>query len=80
MSNCLPFFVKIAMRDVAHPEEFRATVDRAPVKDLDSFCTDQTKQTYEFNFTLPDGVQPGWHHVYLALGRREFAPIPIEVV
>jgi SAM-dependent methyltransferase len=72
--------VKIAMRDVAHPDEFRATVDGSPVKDLDSFCTDQTKQTYEFNFTLPDDVTSGWHHVYLALGRREFAPVPIEVV
>src|SRR5262249_28757679 len=72
--------VKIAMRDVAHPDEFRASVDGAPVKNVDSFCTDQTKQTYEFNFTLPDCVAAGWHHICLALGRREFAPIPIEVV
>ncbi len=72
--------VKVAMRDVLHPEQFRATVDETPVADIDSFCTDQTKQTYEFNFVLPEGVAPGWHHVLIALGRRELASIPIEVV
>jgi ubiquinone/menaquinone biosynthesis C-methylase UbiE len=72
--------VKVAMRDVQHPGEFRATLDGAPLPDVDSFCTDQTKQTYEFNFVLPEHVGPGWHHVQIALGRREYAPIPIEVV
>jgi len=72
--------VKVAMRDVQHPDQFRATLDGAPVPDIDSFCTDQTKQTYEFNFVLPERVQPGRHHVQIALGRREYAPIAIEVV
>jgi SAM-dependent methyltransferase len=72
--------VKVAMSDVARPEEFRAEIDGAPVAEIDSFCTDQTKQTYEFNFVLPDAVAPGPHNVYVALGRREFAPIGIEVV
>ena len=71
--------VKIAMRDVAHPEGFRAAVDGTPVE-VESFCTDQTKQTYEFNFRLPDGVAPGAHHVELWLGRREFPPVAIEVL
>jgi SAM-dependent methyltransferase len=72
--------VKVAMRDVQRPDQFRASLDGAPVPDVDSFCTDQTKQTYEFNFVLPERVAPGWHHVQIALGRREFAPIAIEVV
>ncbi len=72
--------VKVAMRDVQQPEQFRAALDGAPVADVDSFCTDQTKQTYEFNFVLPDHVTVGWHHVQIALGRREFAPMAIEVV
>jgi ubiquinone/menaquinone biosynthesis C-methylase UbiE len=72
--------VKVAMRDVQHPEQFRATLDGAAVANVDSFCTDQTKQTYEFNFPLPEHVGAGWHHVQIALGRREFAPIAIEVV
>ena len=72
--------VKVAMRDVQRPQDFRATLDGAPVDGVDSFCTDQTKQAYEFNFVLPERVAAGWHHVQIALGRREFAPIAIEVV
>jgi SAM-dependent methyltransferase len=72
--------VKIAMRDVSHPECFRAALDGAPVAGVESFCTDQTKQTYEFNFRLHDAVAPGAHEVRIALGRREFAPVAIEVV
>jgi SAM-dependent methyltransferase len=72
--------VKIAMRDVSRPEDFRAAVDGVAVAEVESFCTDQTKQTYEFNFRLPDGVGPGAHEVRIGLGRREYAPIGIEVV
>lgn len=71
--------VKVAMRDVARPEEFRAAVDGMAVE-VESFCTDQTKQTYEFNFGLPEAVGPGAHEARIALGRREFAPVTIEVV
>jgi hypothetical protein len=72
--------VKVAMRDVASPEEFHADVDGLPVTGVDSFCTDATKQTYEFNFHLPAAIASGGHHVRIALGRREFPPIGIEVV
>ncbi len=72
--------VKVAMRDVAHPDQFRAEVDGAPIAAVDSFCTDQTKQTYEFNFPLPDGIGPGEHRLRVALGGRELAPGAIEVV
>jgi hypothetical protein len=72
--------VKVAMRDVAYADRFRAAVDGVPVTDVDSFCTDQTKQTYEFNFRLPEAIAAGGHDVTIALGRREFAPFAIEVV
>jgi SAM-dependent methyltransferase len=72
--------VKVAMRDVAQPDQFRAEVDGLPVTGVDSFCTDVTKQTYEFNFHLPADIAAGGHHVTIALGRREFAPFGIEVV
>jgi len=68
------------MRDVTHPDQFRATIDELPVSGVESFCTDQTKQTYEFNFHVPAAIAAGTHHVRLALGRREFAPLAIEVV
>ena len=72
--------VKVSMRDVTHPDQFRARVDDLPVAGMESFCTDQTKQTYEFNFHLPEAIAAGGHHLSLALGRREFAAIAIEVV
>jgi ubiquinone/menaquinone biosynthesis C-methylase UbiE len=72
--------VKIAMRDVARPEEFHVFVDGRAIEGFESFCTDQTKQTYEFNFPLPEWVAPGAHQVTVGLGRREFAPVAIEVV
>ena len=72
--------VKIAMRDVAHPDGFSVTVDGVAVEGVESFCTDQIKQTYEFNFPLPPAVGAGPHEVRIALGTREFAPVAIEVV
>ncbi len=71
--------LKVVMRDLARPEEFTATVDGLPVRDLDAFCTDCTKQTYEFNFHLPEGMAPGGHVLRLAVGRREFPPVGVEV-
>ena len=72
--------VKVAMRDVAHPEGFSATVDGIPVTHLDSFCTDPVRQTHEFNFHLPAPIAAGEHHLRIALGSRDFAPLAIEVV
>jgi SAM-dependent methyltransferase len=72
--------VKVAMRDVAHADTIRASIDGVPVAEIDSFCTDQTKQTYEFNFRLPETLAAGSHQVTVALGRREFAPFTIEAV
>ena len=71
--------VKVVMRDLLRPEEFRATVDGLPVRELDSFCTDRMKQSYEFNFHLPEGTQKGGHVLRVAVGRRELAVIGIEV-
>jgi SAM-dependent methyltransferase len=75
VSGCL----KVAMRDVANAESFRATVDGCDVAGIDSFCTDPAKQTYEFNLMLPAAIGKGAHELRIALGRREFAPLAIEV-
>jgi SAM-dependent methyltransferase len=72
--------VKVRMLDLAHPEQFRAAVDGRPVPGLDAFCTDLTRQTHEFNFHLPEGTAPGMHELRLAVGRRELAPLALEVV
>lgn len=71
--------VKVTMLEVAHAEQFRATVDGHDVGAIDRFCTDVLSQRWEFNFHLPESIQPGPHNVYITLGRRTFAPVGIEV-
>ncbi len=72
--------VKVAMTDVERASDFQAAVDETPVPDIDAFCTDPVEQRYEFNFRLPASAGPGWHEVRIALGKRRFAPVSIEVV
>jgi hypothetical protein len=71
--------VKVTMREVIHPEEFRATVSGRETALPEFFCVDPILQKFEFNFRLPDGLAKGSHEVRTRLGRREFAPLPIEV-
>jgi hypothetical protein len=67
------------MEELADPEQLSVTVDRNPVHGVEWFCTDPVAQRYEFNFDLPPNLSHGWHHIYMRAGRREFAPVPIEV-
>ena len=69
------------MRDVPHPDQFRAD-DRRAAGDRASIASAPTRSSrrYEFNFHLPAAIAAGGHHVRIALGRREFAPLGIEVV
>jgi len=71
--------IKVAMEEVAHPEQFQAFFDGAAIA-AGTFCTDPVQQRYEFDVTLPDSVRPGAHAVRVCLGRRSFAPVPVEVV
>jgi len=73
-------FVKVGMTEVADPSEFRATVGGLETGAVDSFCTDPLLDRYEFNFALPEGIGRGSHEVRIRLGKRAFAPVPVEVV
>jgi len=72
-------FVKVAMTEVPHAGEFHATVDGCDALDTAWFCTDPLGAGYEFNFRLPEAIATGPHQVRIALGRRTFAPVAIEV-
>ncbi len=72
--------IKVVMEEVANPDNLVAAIDEIPVHRVDIFCTDPLEQRYEVNLFLPDAVAPGPHQVRLSLGRRVFAPVPIEVV
>lgn len=72
--------VKVTMSEVARSHEFQATVSGHEVLDLESFCTDPLMQRYEYNFKLPATLAPGPHELRIRMGKREFAPLGIEVV
>jgi SAM-dependent methyltransferase len=71
--------VKVTMTEVTGAETFRATIDGFDVLDIDSFCADPVSQRYEFNFRVPPDIAPGAREVHVRLGKREFAPLAIEV-
>lgn len=71
--------VKVVMAEVERPDDFRASIDGLPARDIEHFCVDPLNQRYEFNFCLPENMPAGPHVLELALGRREFAPAPLEV-
>jgi len=71
--------VKVGLLEVADPGVFRAAVDNLAVREIENFCVDPRERRYEFNFKLPLGIGRGPHELRMALGRREFAPLAIEV-
>ena len=71
--------VKAVMVDVKRPLEFRVRVDGADAPVAARFCADPATQRYEFDFRLPPGIEPGPHNVWISVGKREFAPVGIQV-
>ena len=71
--------IKVTMMEVPSAELFHVTVDGMPARETESFCADPTLRRYEFNFRMPDGVGPGTHVLRIAMGKREFPPMSIEV-
>ena len=71
--------VKVTLEEMTAPELFLVSVDGKPALGQDSFCTDPLTRRFEINFHLPVGIEAGAHVVEMRLGRRRFAPVPIEV-
>jgi len=71
--------IKATLEELAEPSEFRATIDDLPVDDLEIFCTDPQPRRYEVNFKTPAALGPGRRLLRMAVGRRKFAPVPIEI-
>jgi hypothetical protein len=71
--------VKAVMVEIGRPGDFRATVDGHDAAGIETFCVDPLFQRYEFNFPLPSQIGHGRHEVRVFIGKREFAPISIEV-
>ncbi|MBX9603498.1 MAG: methyltransferase domain-containing protein [Bryobacteraceae bacterium] len=72
--------VKVTMEEVLRPEEFGAEMAGRPVESIEHFCTAPRLHRYEFNFRVPAATPTGPHQLKMWLGRRRFAPYPLEVV
>jgi SAM-dependent methyltransferase len=71
--------VKVVIEEVDRPEEFGAKVDETEVEGLEMFCTDPQPQRYEVNFRVPASIPPGEHLLRMRLGRRQFAPVRVNI-
>jgi SAM-dependent methyltransferase len=72
--------LKVTMLEITNPEQLRITVDDREAVISDTFCVDPIAQRYEFNVDLPQGIGSGPHEVRIAVGKRPFPAMPIEVV
>jgi SAM-dependent methyltransferase len=71
--------VKMILEEVAHPHEIEASVGGFPVGDREFLCTDPKPQRFEVNFRLPEEIGPGRHELQVRIGRRQLAPVSLEV-
>jgi hypothetical protein len=67
------------MHEVGDAAQFHATIEGQSVLEIESFCADPVSQRWEFNFRLPERIAAGPHEVLVTLGKRQFAPLAIEV-
>jgi SAM-dependent methyltransferase len=70
---------KVTLEEVGDPDSFAAALDGVPVREIEIFCTDPQPRRYEVNFKLPPGTNPGAHTLQMSLGRRQFAPVLVQV-
>jgi len=71
--------LKVTMHEVTHAGQFRLAVDGREVAVSDTFCVDPVAERWEFNVDLPAGIGSGPHEVRIAMGKRAFPPMAIEV-
>ena len=71
--------LKVTMFEIADAGQFHASIDGCEIPHPEWFCVDPVAQRFEFNVPLPKGIARGLHQVRVSAGRREFAPVAIEV-
>jgi len=71
--------VKMVLEEVARPHEIEASVGGVPVGDREFLCIDPSPQIFEVNFRLPEEIGPGRHELQVRIGRRQLAPVMLEV-
>lgn len=72
--------MKATIEEVQSIENFSATVDGFPVREIETFRTDPLASRYEVNFRLPLEVNGGAHVLEIRLGPRTLTRAGIEVL
>lgn len=72
--------VRLLLEEVPQGAAILAYVDGAAATEIASCCVDPRSRMVEVNFALPQEVGAGRHDLVIEVGRRRFAPVPIEVV
>jgi len=71
--------LKINMSEVTNPADLHVEIGGRKAEVADTFCVDAVAQRYEFNILLPVGLAKGPQEGWLAMGKRDFPPMTIEV-
>ena len=72
--------VKVTIEEAEHPETFRASIDGAPVGELDIFCADPLPPRHEINFDVPPDLSTGPHQLAMSMGHRKLGVVTLEIV
>lgn len=71
--------VKAEIEEVPSIHTLSASLDGAPIEQIEAVCADPLASRYEVNFHLPAGVTPGGHVLEIRLGARTLTRTGIEV-
>jgi ubiquinone/menaquinone biosynthesis C-methylase UbiE len=71
--------MKATIEEVEDINTFQATINGAPVREVETFRTDPLCSRYEVNFKLPAGTQTGGYVLDVSLGNRLLTRMGIEV-
>lgn len=72
--------IKITIEEADSIADFHATIDGAPVRQVEHSRTDPLASRYEINLSLPDTCGSGGHVLRTFLGQRLLAETGIEVI
>jgi hypothetical protein len=72
--------VKLMLEELDEPEKLAARIDDDAASEIQYLCVDPVPPRYEVNVHLPERVASGLHQLWVEIGNRRLAPIPIEVV
>jgi hypothetical protein len=72
--------VKVVLEEIESPDFLEIRFGGRAPENVEHFCVDPRIPKYEVNFRVPEQVGGGAQRLDLKMGRKQFAPIYLEVV